>query len=148
MLITREVITESQTWKHFQQFNISRVSSQNQEQTESQIYSDVIQMEDKSDLEIPDHALCKFGNVPTSFYLHLLIMWSRIMGGCECHLFHKVLGAILRICQTCHHLSVKGGLKFHVIIDYFSYQLSQRIYKAQNALFYPESDLPFIFSQG
>lgn len=130
MLIIREVITESQTWKHFQQFNISRVSNQNQEQTESQIYSDVIQMKDKSGLKIPDHSLCKFGNVPTSFYLHLLIMWSRIMGDYECHLFHKVLGAILNICQTCQSLSVKGGTKFHIILDYFSYQLSQGIYKA------------------
>ena len=87
-------------------------------------------MEDKSGLKIPDHALCKFGNVPASFYLNLLIMWSRIMGGYECHLFHKVLGAILNICQTCHSLSVKGGMKFLMTLDYFSYQLSQRIYRA------------------
>lgn len=50
------------------------------------------------------------------------------MGGYECHLFHKVLGAILNICQTCHSLSVKGGMKFLMTLDYFSYQLSQRIY--------------------
>lgn len=56
VLIIREVITESQTWKHFQQFNISRVPSQDPEQTESQIYSDAIQMKDKSSLKIPDHA--------------------------------------------------------------------------------------------
>lgn len=139
----REAITASGTWKHFQQFNIFRVSSQNQEQTESQIYSDVIQMEDKSGLKIPVHALCKSGNVPTPFYLYLLMMWNRIMGGCGCHLFHKVLGAILNICQTCHSLSVRGGMKFHIILDYFSYQLSHRIHKVQNALVYPESDLPF-----
>lgn len=65
------------------------------------------------------------------------------MGGYECHLFHKVLGAILNICQTCHSLSVKGGMKFLMTLDYFSYQLSQRIYGPQNALVYPESDLPF-----
>lgn len=62
------------------------------------------------------------------------------MGGYECHLFHKVLGAILNTCQKCHSLSVKGGMKFRIIFDYFSYQLSQRIYKA---LVYPESNLPF-----
>lgn len=100
-------------------------------------------MEDKSGLKIPVHALCKSGNVPTPFYLYLLMMWNRIMGGCGRHLFHKVLGAILNICQTCHSLSVRGGMKFHIILYYFSYQLSHRIHKVQNALVYPESDLPF-----
>lgn len=69
------------------------------------------------------------------------------MRGYECHLFHKVLAAILNICQTCHSLSVKGGMKFHIILDYFLYQLSHKISKAENALVYPEPDIPFFFHQ-
>lgn len=136
----RETITSSGTWKHFQQFNIFRASRQNQEQTENQIFSDVIQMEDKYGLIIPVHALCKSGNVPSSFYLYLLMMWNRIMGGCGCHLFHEVLGAILNICQTCHILSVRGGIKLHIILDHFSYQLShirhRRHYFTQSLIYH------------
>lgn len=42
-----------------------------------------------------------------------------------------------------HSLSERGGIKLHIILDHFSYQLSHRIHKAWNGLFYPESDLPF-----
>lgn len=69
------------------------------------------------------------------------------MRGYECHLFHEVLAAIPNICQACHSLPVKGGMKFHIILDHFSYQLSHKISKAENGVVYPESDIPF-FSPG